>query len=155
MPAEETGEILKWLLGIAWLAPLAGFAIEVFAGFWSSRLSKAAAYLAVGCIGLGFVCSTWALIHWGKQMNWAALQPAGHHAGPADHHQAKQAATQVSVHLPAESPDPGDTAADDALDHPRVRRAPEHHLLLQLNDCVDQPSRPRQQRQLAVGLNEE
>ncbi len=48
-----TGEWLKLLLTIAWLLPLAGFVVEIFAGFWSTRLKKTAAYLAVGCIGTG------------------------------------------------------------------------------------------------------
>jgi len=46
MTPEEylsTGSTLKWLLAIAWLLPLAGFAVEVFGGYWGSRKSKAAA----------------------------------------------------------------------------------------------------------------
>ena len=46
------------LLIIAWLAPLVGFAVEIFAAYWQKdRRSKAAAYCAVGCIALGFLCS--------------------------------------------------------------------------------------------------
>lgn len=60
---QSTGESLSWLLAVAWLAPLLGFTIEIFAGFWQhDRRSKAAAYLAVVCIGLGFVCSLTALL---------------------------------------------------------------------------------------------
>ena len=40
---------------IAWLLPLCGFAIEIFAGFWGTRKSKTAAYIAVGCIGTAVV----------------------------------------------------------------------------------------------------
>lgn len=60
----ETGNTLKWLLTIAWLLPLGGFLIEVFGGYWSGRKSKAAAYMAVGCIATGFVCSFIALLTW-------------------------------------------------------------------------------------------
>ncbi len=82
-----TSETLKWLLGIAWLLPLAGFAVEIFGGYWGTRTSKAAAYLAVGCIGTGFLCSVAALMTWGNATGWAALGGAGHdgmeHAAPA------------------------------------------------------------------------
>src|SRR5690606_31207516 len=67
-----TGTILKWLLGIAWLLPLAGFAIEIFGGFWGRRVDpvaggrkvKVAAYLAVFCIGTGFLLSLAAFAIW-------------------------------------------------------------------------------------------
>jgi NADH:ubiquinone oxidoreductase subunit 5 (subunit L)/multisubunit Na+/H+ antiporter MnhA subunit len=60
---QATGETLRNLLMIAWLAPLAGFLIEVLAGYWQeNRRSKAAAYLAVGCIAAGFVCSVAAFV---------------------------------------------------------------------------------------------
>ena len=71
---------------IAWLLPLCGFAIEIFAGFWGTRKSKTAAYIAVGCIGTAFVCSLSALLIWGFSTEWAAVKSvAGHHAAaPAD-----------------------------------------------------------------------
>ena len=48
---QATGEILRNLLMVAWLAPLVGFAIELLAGYWQrDRRSRAAAYCAVGCI---------------------------------------------------------------------------------------------------------
>ena len=49
MPPEVThlGQTLGTLLTLAWLLPLAGFAIEIFGGFLWSRTSKTAAYLAV------------------------------------------------------------------------------------------------------------
>jgi NADH-quinone oxidoreductase subunit L len=78
----EISNTLGTLLGIAWLLPLAGFAIEVFGGYWQqSRLSKAAAYLAVGCIASGFVCSTIAFVSWGNHTHWAALESAEHAEG--------------------------------------------------------------------------
>ena len=55
------------LLQAAWLLPLVGFAIEVFGGYWSKSCpggrfrSRAAAYIAVGCIGGGFLLSATAL----------------------------------------------------------------------------------------------
>jgi len=65
---------------IAWLLPLCGFAIEIFAGFWGTRKSKTAAYIAVGCIGTAFVCSLSALLIWGFSTEWAAVKAvAAHH----------------------------------------------------------------------------
>ena len=58
----STSDTLARLLGIAWLLPLVGFAIEVFAGYWSNRLSKTAGYLAVGCIGIRWGGGTWELL---------------------------------------------------------------------------------------------
>ncbi|HEV8002714.1 MAG TPA: NADH-quinone oxidoreductase subunit L [Planctomycetaceae bacterium] len=81
---ESTGSTLKLLLSFAWLAPLAGFAIEIFAGYWSTRRSKAAAYLAVLCIFLGFCASVAAFGVWGSRTGWAALtQHEEHGAAPA------------------------------------------------------------------------
>src|SRR5262245_55432132 len=71
---QATGALLRNLLTIAWLLPLAGFVVEIFAGYWSHRLSKAAAYLAVFCIATGFVCSATALYRWGTVTKWVALE---------------------------------------------------------------------------------
>lgn len=81
--AAQLGETLRNLLTVAWLVPLVGFVIELYALCWSHRLSKAAAYLAVGCIGLGFVCSVTALVTWGCHTDWAGTK-AEHHGG--EHH---------------------------------------------------------------------
>src|ERR1700679_1902444 len=78
----DTGSVLKTLLGIAWLPPLAGVAGEIFAGYWSSRRSKAAAYLAVACIFLGFCSSVAAFCVWGSSTGWVALS---HVEEPAEH----------------------------------------------------------------------
>jgi len=90
MPSEayqSTGEVLKTLLTVAWLAPLCGFAIEILAGYWQqNRRSKAAAYLAVACIGLGFVSSTSALVYWGQKTDWAAFR--GGHGSHGEGHGA-------------------------------------------------------------------
>ncbi len=75
MPLEQyiyTGTVLKWLLGLAWLLPLVGFAIEIFGGSWGKRLDpvaggrkvRLAAYLAVFCIGTGFLLSLTAFVVW-------------------------------------------------------------------------------------------
>src|SRR5262249_2798320 len=48
-----------------------------------------------------------------------------------------------------------DAAADRALDHARVPGAPEDELFFQLDDRVDEKAWPGEQRQLAVGLDEE
>jgi NADH-quinone oxidoreductase subunit L len=74
------------LLITAWLLPLAGFAIEIFGGYWQQdRRDRRPAYLAVGCIGLGFVCSLAALVIWGAETHWAALSGGEHHAAADDH----------------------------------------------------------------------
>jgi len=83
---ENPGDTLKTLLAIAWLLPLLGFIIEVLGGYWGTRQSKAAAYLAIGCIGIGFFCSAGALWYWGDATDWAALEShdGGHHAATLD-----------------------------------------------------------------------
>jgi NADH-quinone oxidoreductase subunit L len=73
-----TGSILKTLLTIAWLLPLLGFTIEVFGGYWGTRKSKTAAYLAVFCIAMGFVCSTSAFFVWKSATNSVAFADDGH-----------------------------------------------------------------------------
>ena len=56
------------LLIAAWLLPLLGFAVEVFFGYWGRglpggvRRSPVAAWIAVGCIGGGFILSLMALV---------------------------------------------------------------------------------------------
>lgn len=45
--------------------------------------------------------------------------------------------------------------ADHALDHARVALAEEHELLLDLDDRVDDLARPREQREIAVALDED
>src|SRR5438876_1406671 len=80
MPPEATelGRTLGALLTLAWLLPLGGFAIEIFGGYLWSRKSRAAAYLAVLCIGTGFVLSAAALVHWGNTTGWSTLKAADH-----------------------------------------------------------------------------
>jgi NADH-quinone oxidoreductase subunit L len=73
-----TGETLRNLLMTAWLLPLLGFAIEIFGGYWGSRKSRAAAWLAVICIATGFVCSATALVTWGNATHWAVLSHDDH-----------------------------------------------------------------------------
>jgi len=79
------GETLRNLLMIAWLLPLVGFAVEIFGGFWGSRKSRTAAWLAVGCIAAGFLCSASALVIWGRSNEWVALE---HYASEGDHGKA-------------------------------------------------------------------
>jgi len=67
-----TQDFLRNMLMVAWLAPLVGFAIEIFAGYWQeNRKSKTAAHLAVGCIATGFVCSLLALLRFYQFSNAA------------------------------------------------------------------------------------
>ena len=73
---ETLGGQLALLLSVAWLLPLLGFGVEVFGGHLWGRLSKTAAYMAVACIGFGFVCSAVAFVHWGTSTDWVGM--AGH-----------------------------------------------------------------------------
>ncbi|MHC4399704.1 MAG: NADH-quinone oxidoreductase subunit 5 family protein [Planctomycetota bacterium] len=57
-------DLLPILLGAAWLAPLASFALIVFFGPWMGRAGKGAGYLATGAIMLSFVLSAIALGTW-------------------------------------------------------------------------------------------
>ena len=101
------GETLRNLLLIAWLLPLCGFAVEIFGGFWGSRRSRAAAWLAVGCIATGFVCSASALTIWGNANGWSVL----HHA---EHHTDEAAADGHVAHDSVTPPAPETLAAADA-----------------------------------------
>ena len=81
----ETGDILMFLLTVAWLLPLAGFVVEIYWLCFSHRLNKGAAYCAVACIGIGFLCSLSALLYWGNDTHWAALSEPDHHGHAASH----------------------------------------------------------------------
>jgi NADH-quinone oxidoreductase subunit L len=121
MPPEaiQLGRTLGTLLTLAWLLPLGGFAVEIFGGYLWSRKSRAAAYLAVLCIGTGFVLSAAALVHWGTTTGWSVLKAdehggghetaAGHGAaaGPARHDdQAPEHSAEPSTEKQkAESPE--------------------------------------------------
>jgi len=102
---ESTNSALKLLLAFAWLAPLAGFAIEIFGGYWSTRRSKAAAYLAVLCIFLGFCASVTAFGLWGNRTGWAAL----HHEEHAVAHQPPGPAEAAAAEHPQSA---GERAAE-------------------------------------------
>lgn len=80
----EIAPTLKWLLFAAWILPLAGFSVEVFGGWWGGRKSRAAAYLAVFCIGMGFVLSSIALGTWYGATHGEGEHVAAHAHGPAD-----------------------------------------------------------------------
>lgn len=91
------GETLKYLLMTAWLLPLLGFAVEIFLGYKKNdaRRSKLGAWIAVGCIGTGFVCSAAALVIWSNASNawgedgWITQQKnAAHHDGHDGGHDA-------------------------------------------------------------------
>jgi len=71
---ESIGHELGIWLAVAWLLPLLGFFIEIFGGYWGTRLSKTAAHMAVVCIATGFVCSSIAFVRWGAVTDWAALE---------------------------------------------------------------------------------
>lgn len=97
------GETLRNLLMIAWLLPLVGFVVEIFGGFWGSRKSKAAAWMAVACIATGFVCSAGALIVWGNANDWTVLR---------DHHDAHQNEGHGAEHGAAHH-EPGSAGHDE------------------------------------------
>ena len=107
----ETGEVLMYLLTVAWLLPLAGFVVEIYWLRWSHRLHKGAAYMAVACIGLGFLCSLSALLYWGTQTHWAALSEPDHHAHASSHDEAH----------------PAEAAHGEAAGHDAAAGHPEHH----------------------------
>lgn len=83
------GETLKFWLMIAWLLPLAGFVVEIFFGFYSKnpRHSKSAAWVAVGCIGTGFVCSLIALSVWWNAGGSSVMESHDDHAAHAAGHE--------------------------------------------------------------------
>jgi len=96
---QATGEVLRNLLMIAWLAPLVGFAIEVVAGYWQrDRRSKAAAYLAVGCIALGFVCSVGAFLKHRDYVHTAETHTAAEHDHESDHQNGDTEAAHADEH---------------------------------------------------------
>ena len=113
--SETTGKILMLLLTAAWLLPLAGFVVEIYWLRLSHRLHKGAAYCAVGCIGLGFLCSLSALLFWGYQNNWSALTESDHHAhavaGTAAH--ASGSDQQSAVKHEEDDDDDEDDGDDD------------------------------------------
>ena len=112
MDPQSTGEVLRNLLTVAWLLPLAGFVAEIYWLRWSHRLSKSAAICAVACIGLGFVCSASALMYWGLATKWEALEDT--HAAHAPTHQAVESeepalgAPEGEKMVGATAPDPHD-----------------------------------------------
>lgn len=81
------GEYLRNCLMIAWLLPLLGFVVEIFFGFYSKnpRHSKAAAWFAVGCIGLGFLASCTAFYKWNTATN--AFGEGGWLTARMEHHE--------------------------------------------------------------------
>lgn len=115
------GETLRNLLMIAWLLPLAGFAVEIFGGFWGSRKSRVAAWMSVGCIGVGFLCSLSALLIWGNSNKWTVLHVDNDHDGThaaadheAGHHETNLAA---SNHAPADHASTDHASADVKESH--------------------------------------
>jgi len=122
------GETLRNLLMIAWLLPLAGFAVEIFGGFWGSRKSRVAAWMSVGCIGIGFLCSLSALLIWGNSNDWTVLHVSHDHGGThsaTEHKASHQAdAEPHEVDHTAIGHGPGDHASVDAHDSHDSHSAP-------------------------------
>jgi NADH-quinone oxidoreductase subunit L len=103
MDAIQLGKTLGTLLTLAWLLPLAGFAVEIFGGFWGTRKSKAAAYLAVACIFGAFLLSLAALVCWKTTTGWTHAADE-HRAGEAQsgEHRDGEPAAASADHHPAE-----------------------------------------------------
>lgn len=97
----STGENLMVLLTVAWLLPLAGFVVELYWLRFSHRLDKRSAYLAVFCIGAGFICSLAALLTWGFDTHWSALAEQEHHAAHTAGHGAAHAEAHGAAHAEA------------------------------------------------------
>lgn len=120
MDPQATGEVLKSLLTVAWLLPLAGFVAEIYWLRWSNRLSKSAALCAVGCIATGFVCSAAAVVYWGYQTDWAVFA-AEEHGGHAEH--AEQAHLGSAEHdVPADADSAVAAAHAPADEHEHAKR---------------------------------
>ncbi len=113
--AETLGQTLMLLLMAAWLLPLLGFLVEIYALRWTHRLSKAPAYIAVACIGLGFIFSLTALLTWGSQTQWAGLEAhhAGGHGAPAIHTAPHGAQFAVVAEPLADASEPANPAHED------------------------------------------
>ena len=94
---ESLGNTLANLLTIAWLLPLFGFVVQIlFALRWWGRKSKTAAYLAIFCIGAGFICSSTAFFLWGEGTGWAVFKPSDH--GHVEHADAGGAEHALAEH---------------------------------------------------------
>src|SRR4051812_47106053 len=120
MPTDATtqlGNTLGTLLTLAWLLPLAGFAVEIFGGFWGTRKSKTAAYLAVACIAGAFLLSLTALLHWKSTTGWTVPEVTHDSAEGAAHEGEHPVAT-------AEHPDDHPSEhAEVAATHPKPSAA--------------------------------
>ena len=127
---QATGQTLKILLTCAWLLPLAGFAIEVFGGYWSGRRSKAAAYLAVACIFIGFCLSVSAFCVWGSASGWKAL---AHAEEPAAHAPSTELAKIANKEHEASAAAPTHGPAHDEV---RTRFSGRIYTLAQFGDLV-------------------
>ncbi|OYW19766.1 MAG: hypothetical protein B7Z55_08280 [Planctomycetales bacterium 12-60-4] len=127
------GETLRNLLTLAWLLPLAGFLVEIYALCWTHRLSKAPAYLAVGCIAIGFLCSFVALITWGVNTHWVALEDSHHgaahhaeehaddpHAAAGHEHDADKHGHDHAAEAPADALAATAPPAEGATEHAAV-----------------------------------
>lgn len=133
MDHQATGEVLRNLLTVAWLLPLAGFVAEIYWLRWSHRLSKSAAYSAVACIGIGFLCSFSALIYWGCSTNWAVFQEEHHDSHASADHDSHAAGGSHAAHGHDEHAkhDPADAAAavaatTDGAEHQDFKGAGHH-----------------------------
>jgi len=131
---HQTGEVLRNLLTVAWLLPLCGFVAEIYWLRWSHRLSKTAAYCAVACIGIGFLCSASAMLYWACKTEFAAFH-AEDHGG--ERHEATGHAAAAHLGAPEHKGDvPADAVAAVAAaevghaephEHAKHDKHDEHH----------------------------
>ncbi|MFH1265355.1 MAG: NADH-quinone oxidoreductase subunit L, partial [Planctomycetota bacterium] len=87
----EPEKVVPLLLLIAWLAPLASFAMILLIGPRMGKAGHSAGYVATGAILLGFVLSLSALVIW-----------VGHHPVAATHHGEAEHGGQADEHGEAE-----------------------------------------------------
>jgi NADH-quinone oxidoreductase subunit L len=125
-----TGETLRNLLTAAWLLPLLGFVIEIFGGFWGSRKSRVAAWIAVACIATGFLCSARALSVWVNATGWSLTdshdsEDSAHKHDADDHSHDGHAPAEHGGEEPGHDVhhDEGDSHSAPAADHAAVPSA--------------------------------
>ena len=118
---DSLGYELSWYLRIAWLLPLLGFAIEVFGGYWGTRKSKTAAYMAIGCIGAGFVLSTIAFFRWNAETG-----AFSHTEAAAETHHAAVAGSGLSGQAAIADEHPAGHSEHGEGDHATAGHSDEH-----------------------------
>ncbi len=108
---DDLSTVLPFLLGLAWLLPLASFTLIVLFGPRMGKHGVAAGYLATGAIGFGLVLSLLALLAW----------VGTHGVSSADHDVAMSQAH--SEHDPEHDEDPEHQGGHHAVKPPKAYTA--------------------------------